>query len=61
MLERARKPRTEVAHFAGPAQKLQELREYAAKLGCHEVEADVSWRDAFVEFQSGEEWRGVSP
>lgn len=54
MLERTRKPRTEVAHFAGPAKKLQELREYAAKLGCQEVDESVPWRDAFPEFKENE-------
>jgi len=45
MLERTRKPRTEVAHFAGPAKKLKELREYAAKLGCQEVDESIPWCD----------------
>jgi DNA-binding XRE family transcriptional regulator len=51
MLVRTRKLRTEVAHFAGPAKKLRELREYAAKLGCQEVEESIPWRDAFSEFK----------
>ncbi|MCM0083931.1 helix-turn-helix transcriptional regulator [Geomonas sp. Red32] len=51
MLERTKKPHTEVAHFAGPAKKLQELRAYAAKLGCQEVDESVAWREAFPEFQ----------
>lgn len=54
MLERTRKPRTEVAHFAGPANKLRELREYAARLGCQEVEESILWRDAFPEFKENE-------
>jgi len=54
MLERTRKPRTEVARFVGPAKKLQELREYAAKLGIQESDESIPWRDAFSEFQSNE-------
>ena len=54
MLERTRKPRTEVARFIGPANKLQELREYAAKLGLQESDDSIPWRDAFPEFQGNE-------
>jgi DNA-binding XRE family transcriptional regulator len=54
MLERTKKPRTEVARFIGPAKKLQELREYAAKLGIQESDESVLWRDAFPEFLGNE-------
>ena len=54
MLERTKKPHTEVARFIGPANKLQELREYAAKLGIQESDEGVPWRDAFPEFQGNE-------
>ncbi|MBK5274581.1 MAG: helix-turn-helix transcriptional regulator [Desulfuromonadales bacterium] len=54
MLERTKKPHTEIARFIGPAKKLQELRAYAAKLGIHESDDSIPWRDAFPEFQGNE-------
>jgi len=54
MLERTRKPHTEVARFVGPAKKLQELRAYAVKLGLQESDNSISWHDAFTEFQGNE-------
>jgi DNA-binding XRE family transcriptional regulator len=54
MLERTRKPHTEVARFIGPAKKLQELRAYAAKLGIQESDDSIPWREAFPEFQGNE-------
>jgi DNA-binding XRE family transcriptional regulator len=54
MLERTRKPRTEIARFVGPAKKLQELRAYAAKLGIQESDDSIPWREAFPEFQDNE-------
>lgn len=54
MLEHTKKPRTETAHFVGPAKKLQELREYAAKLGIQESSDSIPWRDAFSEFKENE-------
>lgn len=54
MLERTRKPHTEVVRFIGPAKKLQELREYAARLGIQESDDSIPWRDAFPEFQGNE-------
>ena len=54
MLERTKKPRTEVAHFTGPAKQLQELRRYAAKLGIEETDDGIPWRDAFPEFKGNE-------
>lgn len=60
-MARTKKPHTEVAHFAGPAQKLRELRAYAAKLGCQEIEESIPWSDAFPEFKenaAGATWAG---
>ncbi|MFA7061588.1 MAG: helix-turn-helix transcriptional regulator [Pedobacter sp.] len=54
MLERTRKPHTEVARFVGPAKKLQELRAYAATLGIQESDDSIPWREAFPEFQGNE-------
>jgi DNA-binding XRE family transcriptional regulator len=54
MLEHTKKPRTETAYFIGPAQKVKELREYAAKLGVKESSDGIPWRDAFSEFQGNE-------
>jgi ribosome-binding protein aMBF1 (putative translation factor) len=54
MLERTKKPRTEVARFIGPAKKLQELRDYAAKIGLQESDESIHWRDAFPEFVGNE-------
>ena len=54
MLERTKKPRTEIAHFMGPATALQALREYAAKLGIKETDDGIPWRDAFPEFKENE-------
>ncbi len=54
MLERTKKPRIEIVRFIGPAKKLQELREYAAKLGIQEPDDSIPWRDAFPEFQGNE-------
>lgn len=51
MLGRTRKPRTEAARFVGPAKKLQELREYAVKIGCLEVDESIPWREGFTEFK----------
>lgn len=54
MLERTKKPRTEVVHFTGPAKKLQELRRYAAALGFREADDGTPWRDSFPEFKGNE-------
>ncbi len=54
MLERTKKPRTEIAQFIGPAKKLQELRKYAAKIGLQETHDNIPWRDAFPEFKGNE-------
>ncbi len=54
MLEHTKKLRTEAACFIGPAKKVQELREYAAKLGVQESGDSIPWRDAFSEFQGNE-------
>ena len=54
MLERTKKPHTEVARFIGPAKKLQELRAYAATLGIQESDDSIPWREAFPEFQGNE-------
>ncbi len=54
MLEHTKKPRTEAAYFIGPAKKVQELREFAAKLGIQESVASIPWRDGFSEFQGNE-------
>src|SRR5690349_17693514 len=54
MLEHTRKPHTEAVRFIGSAKKLQELREYAAKLGILESDDSIPWRDAFPEFQGNE-------
>ncbi len=54
MLERTKRPRTEVAHFTGPAKQLQALREYAAKLGIEEADGSTPWRDAFPEFKDND-------
>lgn len=53
-MKREKKSPTEVAHFAGPANKLRELREYAARLGCQKVDESIPWRDAFPEFKENE-------
>ena len=52
MLEHTKKPRTDSARFVGSISKLQELRDYAAKIGLQE--AAVSWREAFPEFKDNE-------
>jgi len=54
MLERTRKPRTDIVRFVGTVKKLQELRAYAAKLGVQESDESIPWRDAFPEFQGNE-------
>lgn len=54
MLERTKKPHTEVARFIGPTDKLQALREYAAKLGIQESDDSIPWREAFPEFDSNQ-------
>ncbi|KAF0221109.1 MAG: XRE family plasmid maintenance system antidote [Geobacteraceae bacterium] len=54
MLERTKRPRTEVIHFIGPAKKVEELRKYAAKLGLKEAGDSIPWRDAFPEFKENE-------
>ena len=52
MLEHTKKRHTDSARFVGPISKLQELRDYAAKIGLQE--ASVSWREAFPEFEGNE-------
>jgi len=54
MLEHTRKPRTESARFVGPAEKLQELRAFAARIGVQESDDSIPWREAFPEFQGNE-------
>jgi len=54
MLEHTKKPRTESARFVGSAKKLQELRDYAAKIGIQESDDSTPWRDTFPEFQGNE-------
>jgi len=54
MLERTKKPRTESARFVGPVKKLQDLRDYAAKIGVQEADDSTPWRDAFPEFKGNE-------
>jgi DNA-binding XRE family transcriptional regulator len=51
MLERTKKHPTDVARFVGPANKLQELRRYAAIIGLVESTDNLPWREAFSEFK----------
>ncbi len=54
MLERTKKHRTDVAYFSGATDKLQQLREYAAKIGLAESSDSIPWREAFPEFKDNE-------
>lgn len=49
MQARTKKCPTEDAYFTGPAEKVRELRRYAASLGVREVGAAIPWREAFPE------------
>jgi ribosome-binding protein aMBF1 (putative translation factor) len=44
-----KKRRTEAVRFTGPADKVQDLRRYAASIGLKEVGDAVAWRSAFAE------------
>ncbi len=54
MLERTKKHRTDVAYFSGAADKLQQLRKYAAEIGLAESSDSIPWREAFTEFKGNE-------
>ena len=54
MLERTKKHHTDVAYFSGATYKLQQLREYAAKIGLAESSDSIPWREAFTEFKGNE-------
>lgn len=49
MQARTKKHPTEAAHFAGPPEKVRELRRYAASLGVQEIGNASPWRDVFPE------------
>ena len=54
MLERTKKHHTDVAYFSGSADKLLQLRKYAAKIGLTEASDSIPWREAFPEFKGNE-------